>query len=64
MMIGSQRLGQWAVERWLALAGLALVAVVSARAAEPVVVDFGVPADPPLVRKFGFANSCAVLRSS
>ena len=60
MMTDSLRLGQWAVERWLALAGLALVAVVSARAAEPVVVDFGVPADPPLVRKFGFANSCAV----
>lgn len=40
---------------------LALVATVfSGGAAEQVVADFSAPADPPLVKKFGFANSCAV----
>ena len=39
----------------LALAGLAC-----ARAGDAVVVNCALPADPPLVRKFGLANSCAV----
>jgi hypothetical protein len=42
------------------LRSLALLAASPGPAAEPVVVNFGVPSDPPLVRKFGFANSCTV----
>ena len=40
---------------WLAVAGVA-----GARAGDAVVVDCARPADPPLVRKFGVANSWAV----
>jgi len=46
--------------RRLGLAGLAVAVWLPGQAAEPVVVNCAAPADPPLVRKFGFANSCAV----
>ena len=45
---------------WLSGLGFALVVIPPAAAQERIIVNCGQSADPPLVRKFGVANSCAV----